>query len=117
MINYNWDCRTVDVRPTEGDLTNVVYNIHWRLTASEEEISKTSIGTMAIALNEEVDAEFLGFEDLTNEIVSGWVQAAMGEDEIASLKASLSTQIDEEANPTSVTKVIAGGMPSEDAPI
>ena len=106
MINYNWNCRTVDVKPTEGDLTNVVYNVHWRLTASEEEISKTSIGTMAIALNEEVDAEFLGFEDLTNETVSGWVQAAMGEDEVASLKARLAAAIEEEANPTSVTMFI-----------
>mgnify|MGYP001594242750 CR=1 FL=1 len=106
MINYNWNCKTVDVKPTEGDLTNVVYNVHWRLTASEDEISKTSIGTMSIALNEEEDADFLGFEDLTNEVVSGWVQAAMGEEEVASLKAGLDMQIEEEANPTSVTMTI-----------
>ena len=28
MINYNWNCKTVDVKPTDGDLSNVVYNVH-----------------------------------------------------------------------------------------
>tara|TARA_R110000772_G_scaffold49088_2_gene112198 strand:+ start:551 stop:877 length:327 start_codon:yes stop_codon:yes gene_type:complete len=106
MINYNWNCRTVEVKPTEGDLTNVVYNVHWILTASEEEVSKTSIGTMAVTLNEDEEASFVSFADLTNETVSGWVQAAMGEDEVASLKASLAAAIEEEANPTSVTMFI-----------
>tara|TARA_R110000744_G_C19188177_1_gene543553 strand:- start:115 stop:441 length:327 start_codon:yes stop_codon:yes gene_type:complete len=106
MINYNWDCKTVDVKPTEGDLTNVVYNVHWKLNASEGDVTKTAIGTESVSLNEEEDASFVSFEDLTNEVVSGWVQAALGEEEVASLKASLAAQIDEENTPTSVTMVI-----------
>ena len=45
MINYNWNCKTVDVKPTEGDLSNVVYNVHWIVEASKGDISTTSIGT------------------------------------------------------------------------
>jgi hypothetical protein len=106
MIEYNWNCRTVDVKPTEGDLTDVVYNIHWILIASKDAISKTSIGTVTVTLNEDEATSFISFNDLTNDMVSGWVQAAMGEDKLAALKTSLATAIEEEAHPTSVTMYI-----------
>ena len=37
-IEYNWNCRTVDVHPTEGDETNVVYNVHWEVTGISSEL-------------------------------------------------------------------------------
>ena len=38
---YTWDCRTVDTYPTHTDPnevteSDVVYNVHWRLTATTE---------------------------------------------------------------------------------
>ena len=29
---YEWNCKTVDVHPTEGEYTDVVYNVHWIVT-------------------------------------------------------------------------------------
>ena len=31
---YSWNCKTVDCYPTFDDETDVVYNVHWRLTAT-----------------------------------------------------------------------------------
>ena len=28
---YTWDCKTVDVYPTEGANADVVYNVHWMI--------------------------------------------------------------------------------------
>jgi hypothetical protein len=28
-ISYNWDVNTVDVYPTDGDYTDVIYNVNW----------------------------------------------------------------------------------------
>ena len=57
MINYNWNCKTVDVKPTDGDLSDVVYNVHWRVEASKGDISTTSIGTKQIEIDEDADFE------------------------------------------------------------
>jgi hypothetical protein len=40
--------------------------------------------------------------------VQGWVESAMGEEEVQSLKDSLDSKIAGEINPTSVTKTLVG---------
>ena len=104
MINYNLNCKTVDVKPTDGDLSNVVYNVHWIVEASKGEISATSIGTKQVEVDEDVD--FVDFDDLKNATVVGWVKEAMGEEEVEAIESGLAAGIAEKENPTSVTMTI-----------
>ncbi len=106
MINYTWDCKTVDVRPVEDSLTDVVYNVHWKLTGVKEEWTWTSIGTQSLGLDP--GSEFIPFDELTEEIIEAWVISAMGEEEVEAIKASIAAQLEEKENPTSVTKTIEG---------
>jgi hypothetical protein len=39
-------------------------------------------------------------------MVQGWVIDAMGEEEVANLEANLDSQIENEKNPTSITKTL-----------
>jgi hypothetical protein len=109
MTTYIWNCRTVDVFPTYESETDVVYNVHWSLDASEEVDGKvygaSIYGTQAIALGD--IEEFIPFADLTNEIVTEWVKSAMGEEQVESLEQSLSLSIANQINPTSLTLTIA----------
>ena len=109
---YNWNCKTVDVHPTEGSETDVVYNVHWIVTGVSDELDpqgnayqSTSIGTQTVPLDPE--SEFIPFEDLTNEIVVGWTKDAMGVEQVASIEAGIQQAIDLEINPTSITMTIA----------
>ena len=104
MINYTWDCKTVDVRPVEDSLTDVVYNVHWKLTGVKEDWAYTSIGTQWLGLDSE--SEFIPFDELTEEIIEAWVISAMGEEEVEAIKAGIAAQLEEKENPTSVTKTI-----------
>ena len=106
MINYTWDCKTVDVRPVEDSLTDVVYNVHWKLTGVKEGWAWTSIGTQWLGLDP--DSEFIPFDELTEEIIEAWVISAMGEEEVETIKADIAAQLEEKENPTSVTKTIGG---------
>ena len=110
-IEYNWNCRTVDVHPTEGDETNVVYNVHWEVTgisneldSQDEPYQSNSVGTQVVTYNPE--NEFIPFDDLTNEIVVAWTKDAMGEELVSSIEEKLSQQIESQINPTSITKTI-----------
>ena len=119
---YTWNCKSVDVYPTYESLDDVVYVVHWRLTAVSSEThewpvdsgneihySATVYGDESLSLAD-IGTDFIPFADLTNEITTGWVETAMGEDEVQAKKDSLDTNIDEQITPTSETKTIGGGI-------
>ena len=116
MITYDWNCRTVDARPLEDGEVDVVYNVHWIVTGVSDELkpddsaySATNIGTQNVPWNPE--GAFIPFEDLTNEIVVEWTQAAMGEEQVASIEASIESQINSLITPTSITLTIGEPVP------
>jgi len=118
---YSWDCRTVDAYPTHTDEngvteSQVVYNVHYRVTGSDETNSATVIGTQTL---ETADLSgFTAFESVTHEDMIAWTKAALGADRVTELEASLDSQIAELAAPSSVTLTIPEPTPEvvEEAP-
>lgn len=106
MITYDWNCKTVDVHPTEEGLTDVVYNVHWTVTGTKEEYKASNMGTQIIKLNS--GSDFIPFEDLTNEIVTQWTKEAIGEENISIIESNIAYEISELENPTSITMTIEG---------
>jgi hypothetical protein len=91
MINYDWNCKTVNARPLENEEVDVVYNVHWIVTGTSDQLdpegnaySSGNIGTQNVTWNPE--GTFIPFEDLTNEIVVEWTQAAMAKSKLLLLK-------------------------------
>ncbi len=106
-ITYTWNCKTVDTYPTKGDQTDVIFNVHWRLMGvddTEDENVGDSYGV--VSLDTEDLSTFTAFADITEADVIGWVEAALGEDQVASIKTSIDAQIAEKITPTVVTKQI-----------
>ena len=96
---YTWDIPAVDCRPTEGDLSTVVYNVHWRYNgADSSENTGTVIGTQTVGAPDPDD--FTPFADLTKDIVVSWIEPEM---DMVQLKANLDAQISEKENPTTET--------------
>lgn len=115
-INYEWNVNTVDTYPTKDSKSDVVYNVHWRLRATDDENNiEDSFGSIRPATAEVYGTQlldvsdlssFTAFADLTASDVQGWVEAAMGEEAVTNYKADLDAQIAEQITPTSVTKTI-----------
>ena len=112
-IGYTWDVSTVDTYPTLESNADVVYNVHWRLTA-EDDANQDADGnnwTATVYGTQSVDtsdlSSFTAFADLTSSDVQGWVEAAMGADAVTDLKAGLDAQIAEKISPSSVTKTLS----------
>ena len=110
---YSWDCKTVDTYPSSGEFSDVVYNVHWRLTGAEGDHAATVIGTQSLTAEDIQPEGFIPFESLTHEQVIAWVEEAMGEDRVAELKASVDSQVAALITPTSVTKTIGEPAPVE----
>lgn len=104
-INYTWNVSTVDVKEIDGN-ADTVFNVHWRLTGTDDvnDESATVYGTQSLDTSDLSD--FIAFADLTVSDVQGWVEAAMGEDEITNMKANLDATIAELVTPTVQTKQV-----------
>jgi len=111
-INYAWDVSTVDTYPTKDSNSDVVYNVHWRLTATDDtnKDSDDNYWTATVYGNQGLDTDsissFVAFGSLDAAKVQSWVEAALTSDTVTKLKASLDAQIAEKITPTSVTKQI-----------
>ena len=111
-IGYTWNVSTVDTYPTLDGNADVVYNVHWRLTAEDNanqdadgnNWTATSYGTQSVDTSDL--SSFTSFADLTSSDVQGWVETAMGSEAVQNLKDGLDAQIAAKINPTSVTKTI-----------
>jgi len=112
-ITYAWDVSTVDTYPTKNSNSDVVYNVHWRLTATDgtnkdsdgNNWTATSYGSQG--LDTDSISSFTAFGSLDAAKVQGWVEAALGADVVTVKKASLDAEISEKITPTSVQKTIS----------
>ena len=104
-INYTWNVSTVDVKEIDGN-ADTVFNVHWRLTGTDDanDESATVYGTQSLDTSDLSD--FTAFADLTVSDVQGWVEAAMGEEEVQAKKDGLDATIAELVTPTVQTKQV-----------
>jgi len=106
---YTWDCKTVDTYPTHTDdnsvtQSDVVYNVHWRVTGDDGTNNATNIGTQTLEVSD--ISSFTSFDSIAHSDVVGWVQAALGTERVSELESSLDATLVEMATPTSVTRII-----------
>lgn len=98
----NWNCKTIDVYTHEHNgHEQVIYNVHWRVEKEDGEYIASSYGTQP--LNTEDIQNFIPFDEVTSEIVEGWVKDVMGEEKVSDIENSLDQQIEKEKNPSSET--------------
>ena len=111
-ISYTWDCKTCDTYPTKSGKSNVVYNVHWKLTGVDDANNDsngdpqtaTVYGTQQVATDDL--SSFTNWSSLSESTVQGWVETAMGADEVASQKSAVDSSISEKVSPKSATKTL-----------
>ena len=106
-ITHTWDCKLVDTYPTKDGKSDVIYNVHWRLNAEDDTEQKNTGTYYGNSIIDTSDlSNFKEFSDLTNEAITSWVVAILGEDAVKNIKANVDAQIAEKVTPTKVTKTI-----------
>lgn len=100
-MTYTFTINALDVLKEKDGLQDVVYTIHWALTAENENgTTASAIGTKTM-LDPNPDS-FTPYDKLTEEMVVGWLQAE-GVDSDA-VKAGLDKKIEEKEKPTKETR-------------
>jgi len=106
---YTWDCTVVDTYPSHTDdnsvtQSDVVYNVHWRITGDDGTNNATNIGTQTLEVSDL--SSFTSFDSITHSDMVAWTKAALGTERVSELESSLDVRLAELANPTSVTRLI-----------
>jgi hypothetical protein len=92
MTTYTWtitNLYTLDLPTESGYVVTALYVVE----GVDGEYSASLSSSQQFEANPE-KPDFVPYEDLTNEIVVGWVQEALGVDGVANLEACIQGQID-----------------------
>lgn len=82
-----------------------VINIHWSCSETDGEYSGSTYGSLGVTPDASAP-NFVAYENLTEEVVIGWLHEAMGEETVAAHEAAVAAQIAEAKAPK-----VATGMP------
>lgn len=100
MVSYDWIIEQMEAYPEYDGFQNVVFTIHWRCNASEDDYSATGYGSVGVQY--EAGSDFTEYADLTKEQVVGWVKATLGDEYVTQLETALANEIDAKRNPKSI---------------
>jgi hypothetical protein len=88
----NWKINTLEYT---NDNDKGVVTAHWDVTLTDGDVSARRYGSCSFQPNATSEG-YVPFEDLTEEMVIGWVQATL---DVEEMEASLLAQIEEQKNP------------------
>ena len=97
----NWRVGTMECYPTYQQEKDVVFTVHWDCLGSETVSGSTYNGRVygATGVTYHSGSTFTPYNQLTQDVVLGWVWDAIGNDQKNSYENSVQTQINNQINP------------------
>lgn len=75
-VSYSWKITQLTKKPSVSDLDNVVVHCRWELTGTESTTGTTGTfnGATPLELDPDNTGSFVAYEDLTSDIIVGWLE-------------------------------------------
>ena len=96
MTTYTWNVTALYTQTIEGE-QNYVVIANYEVVGTDGTFS-ASLSNIARFSTASV-SPFIPYNQLTNDIVIGWIQSELGTDGVANLEACIQGQIDSQINP------------------
>lgn len=106
-VEYTWGVAQMDCYPEADGESDVVFTVHWVLSATDGTYSAGAYGTSGFSVDP--DEPFTPYADLTLDQVIGWVKNSMGDEQVSSLEVNLANQIEAQVIPPVVTPPLPWG--------
>jgi len=94
---FTWRIANMERETADG----FVFTVHYTINAEDGTYSAGAYGSLGL----ERPDNLIPFDQLTEEIVVGWVKEKFGDDKVAEIEAALQAQLDEKHAPTKATGV------------
>lgn len=100
-ITTTWGISQMNCYPELDGEIDVVFTVHWNLVATDGTYSSSVYGSVGVNLD--AGAPFTPYADLTEDQVIGWVQSALGAEQVAEYEAGVTSMVQAQINPPVVT--------------
>lgn len=100
-ITNTWNVTQMDAYPEADGEQDVVFTVHWTLTATDGTYQGYVYGSVAVPAP--TGTNFTPYANLTLDQVVGWVKEALGAEQVAAYEANVAQQIANQINPPVVT--------------
>ena len=111
-FTYRWNFHPLEVTYSSASMDNVVTHVHWQYHAETEGTSSLGVSgsfgasNIGVVTTEPVaSADFVAYASLTEAIVTGWVTASLGDEEVERIQANVSRSLEGQLNPTGGTNL------------
>lgn len=94
---FNWHVANLERETADG----FVFTVHYTVNAEDGTYSAGAYGSLGL----ERPDNLIPFDDLTEEMVVGWVKEKFGDEKVAEIEAALQAQLDEKHAPTKAAGV------------
>lgn len=109
-ITTTWTITALDCYPSAEGETDVVFTAHWTCSGTDGTYSGSVYSTQGLTYV--AGTPFTPYNELTEATVVGWVQDAMGTEQVAATEAAVETQIQNQINPPVVTPPLPWVQPA-----
>ena len=96
-MELTWNVVQMDCYPEVDGEKDVVFTVHYTLNGVDGEYTGSVYGSVGVKLDD--GAPFVPYADLTLDQVVGWVQDALGAEQVASMEANVAQQIADAKDP------------------
>ena len=96
---FSWNIANLERHTADG----VVFTVHYTVNAEDGTYSTGAYGSLGLEAPE--PDTMTHFDNLTEEIVVGWVKGKLGDEKVAEIETALQAQLDEKHAPTKAAGV------------
>lgn len=96
---FNWNIANLERNTADG----VVFTVHYTVSAEDGTYSAGAYGSVGLEAPE--PDSMIPFDNLTKEIVVGWVKDKFGDEKVTEIEKALQAQLDEKHAPTKAAGV------------
>jgi hypothetical protein len=97
---YTWSVKKMTAHAKEGNFENIIHSVEWDCSATDDVDTVATSGTQAIEFN--AGSSFTPSNQLTEQLVVGWVKTAMGQQTVSAVQSQLDAQLQEVKTPETV---------------
>lgn len=91
---FSWNIANLERHTADG----VVFTVHYTVSADDNVYSSNAYGSLGLEAPE--PDSMIPFDNLTEEIVVGWVKGKFGDEKVAEIEAALQEQLNQKHAPT-----------------
>jgi hypothetical protein len=100
---YSYDIGGIECYPNNNGLENQAIRVSYSYICEDENQTHMVSHAQTVELDEPDSENYIAFEDLTNEIIWGWIQPKI---DLEQIKTALDSQLDSQMNPPTIWKHI-----------